>query len=293
MPRSTPKNGAELAARVTRLRRSARLERLRARAPRYAFIAGCTILALLGARQIIFPHDHPPPARSHPESDLPLHAFATGFARAYLAYDAADPAARERALRSYLPDHLAPDAGFAPARGAQAVLWAEVASDQEAIAGGRIVTVAAQTDAAPAPVYLAVPLARARGGALTLIGYPAFVGPPLSTTATEERSHPPVTDPELADTARRVVANYLARSPVNLEADVSPDASVTFPTEPLAVTSSDEVVWAIAPGGRAVLISVEATDPRGNQHSLVYELGVANRQGRWYVTWIEVVPNAP
>ena len=70
--------------------------------------------------------------------------FAQRFARAYLTYDAARPGRRERMLRPLVPEDFDPGAGVTP-RGHQEVLWTPDPSNLEAIAGCRLVVVAAAT----------------------------------------------------------------------------------------------------------------------------------------------------
>jgi len=284
---------AAISDRIERARRSSRAERLRARGPRYVFVGAVAVLALVGLRELVV--GHPVPAAPKPPlgaQDVAMEGFATEFARAYLTYDGQDLESREDRLASFVPTYLGPDAGFTPAGGSQLVLWAHAAQNQEAIAGGRIVTVAVQTDTHSAPVYLAVPVERQGGKELTLAGYPSFVGPPAAATAVDEPTYEKVVDPALEEMAIRVVTNYLSRSAANLQADLSQDAAVSLPTAPLQLSSASEVVWADGPNGAAVLVSVEASDEAGGAYSLVYELGVANQGERWYAQWIEVVPDA-
>ena len=140
--------------------------------------------------------------------------FAQRFARAYLTYDAARPARRERAAapRSS-PTTSTLDAGLRPRGAPQRVLWTEVASNQEAIAGGRVIVVAAGVSTQDEPLYLAVPVERI-DGAIGLTGYPSMVGPPIaSRAALPERVE--VEDRETLVVARR-------RSPTTSPASAEP-----------------------------------------------------------------------
>jgi hypothetical protein len=281
-----------LGGRVERLRSSARLERAKALGPRYALIGACAVLALAGLKEIVI-GDPAVPGRSGSgvPSDPAMEEFAVSFARAYLSYDASDPESRDAALRPYLPDYLGPDGGFDPQGGRQAMLWAEVAQNQEAIAGGRIITVAAQTDRLATPTYLAVPVRRLRSGELVLAGYPALVGAPAVARSVSEPLHESVEDPELQAMAERVVSNYLAGQLENLRADLAPGAEVSLPAERLTLSSVDGLVWADrADEGEAVLATVSAAEAGSGAYSLTYEIGVTRRGGRWYARWIEVVP---
>lgn len=280
--------------RIERLRSSARLERAKALAPRYALIGACALLSLAGLKEIAI-GDPTVAGRTGSSAavDPAAEQFAVAFARAYLSYDASDPQAREQALAPYVPEYLSADAGFEPERGEQAVLWAEVAQNQEAIAGGRIITVAAQTDALPTPTHLAVPVRRLRSGELVLAGYPALVGAPAVAQSVSEPVRESVDDAELAAMSERVVSNYLGGQIENLRADLAAGTEVSLPARTLGLASVDELVWADqADGTGAVLATVTAADPDSGSYSLTYELGVERRGGRWYARWIEVVPTA-
>lgn len=280
-----------LAARVEPVRRSARLERARARAPRYLFAVATAVLALIGARELISPAEAVDSAPHAVRVDHASEDFAQRFARAYLTYDAARPAIRERALRPLVPEELSVDAGLA-ARGSQEVLWTDVAQNQEALAGGRVVVVAAEVSTQDAPLYLAVPVYRAAHGAVGLAGYPSLVGAPsVSRAALAEREA--VEEPEILAVARRVVANYLGGEAQNLAADLAPDAEVSLPTRTLRLTSVEDVVWASDVGSTAVLVTGVARDSSHTTWTLTYELGIDRRGGRPYVSFVETVPNAP
>ena len=264
---------------------------LRATAPRYLTLGVLALLLLLGLRSIFFSPTAGTPARAAAAADAPSRAFALQFARAYLSYDAERPAARSRALAPFLSDAVDADVGFFPAGGSQAVIWAEVASDQPALTGGRAITVAAAIDTQPLPVYLTVPVAHERGGPLSLLGYPAFVGAPATSREAPAVSRSPVEDERLRAVAARALRNYLAGSAQNLKADLAPGAEVTLPTLSLRVRSMGRLDWLGRSGARAVLASVEAIDERGATYTLAYELGIAIRD-RPYVDFIEVIPTS-
>jgi hypothetical protein len=275
--------------RLELVRRLARVERLRMRAPRYLFIAALAVTSLVGVRELVAPSRPAAPA-TPPAVDVDQAAddFAVQFARAYLSYEARRPGLRERALRPFLPEDLDLDAGFVPRSGSEAVLWAQVAENQAAAGGGRVIVVALATDADPWPTYLAVPVERRGGGALALAGYPSFVGAPAITqTGLRERAE--VDDPALVTVSRRVVANYLAGERANLEADLAPDAAVSLPQTRLRVSAVDEVAWAHGVGSGAVLVTVEAVGAQGT-YTLTYEVGIARRAGRPLATYVETVP---
>jgi len=267
---------------------SLRAARLRTLAPRYLAIAALVVLVALGVRSLLSP---PSTAISRPRggADAPSEDFALQFARAYLSYNAADPGARERALGAFLPQGLSAGAGFTPAAGSQRVLWAEVASDQAALIGGRVITVAAEVSTQSSPVYLAVTVRHPAGQALSLGGYPSFVGAPSVSAGAAAVAGEEVSDPALLEVVKRVIRNYLARSAADLQADLAPEAVVTLPTVALAVQSVDQVAWVGAPSSGAVLVTVTAADSRGDTYTLAYELGIAYRE-RPYVDFIEDIP---
>jgi hypothetical protein len=265
--------------------------RLRYLAVRYLALAVLALLLLLGLRALFYSPASVSVASPAPLADAPSRDFALQFARAYLSYDAARPAARSRALSPYLSDAVDADAGYFAAGGSQRVLWAQVASDQLALIGGRAITIAAAISTQPTPVYLTVTVAHERGGALALVGYPAFVGAPLTSRQAPRSDRAALDDPQLGAVIERVLRNYLAGSVANLEADLAPGASVTLPTLALAVRSVQRIEWLGGPGSRAVLATVSARDARGSSYTLGYELGIAVRE-RPYVDFIEVVPTA-
>ncbi len=192
-------------------------------------------------------------------------------------------------MAPFLSDQLSAGAGFSPASGSQRVLWAEVASDQPALAGGRVITVAAQVSTQRLPVYLGVSVRHDPGRPLSLVGYPALVGAPAVATNGAPVARAAVTEPALLAVVDRVLRNYLAGAAPNLKADLTSDAAVTLPTARLHVQSVDQTLWVAGAGSGAVLATVTATDARGNAYTLTYELGIAYRE-RPYVDFIEVVP---
>ncbi len=281
---------ATVAGRVGLGWESARRSRYAASAPRYLATAALLVFLALGLRATFLPPGHPslpPPPRV--SADAPSQDFALQFARAYLTYDAARPGARTQALAPFMPDTLDSNAGFFPARGSQEVIWVNVASDQRALAGGRVITVAAGVTTQRRPVYLAVTVLHRRGEALALAGYPSFVGAPVIGTDVTLPERDTVTDKAVVQVVDRVVHNYLAGAAPNLKADLTADAVVTLPTVVLAVQSVDEVLWTAGPSSEAVLATVTAEDGTGALYTLTYELGIAYRE-RPYVEFIEVIP---
>jgi hypothetical protein len=277
---------------IDELQRSARADRLRARAPRYLFIALVVILSLAGLKSILS-SDGAAPAAAAGDAlvDQAEEDFALRFARAYLTYDVANPDLRERALRSYVPQELDSDAGMVPARGSQSVEWMQVAQHQEALAGGVVIVVAAQLDTRKEPLYLAVPVQRRPDDALQLVTYPSLVGGPTISSAPAP-TFEEVDDTQVSTVAERVIRNYLAGEGSNLDADLAPDAVISLPAEPMKVQSVDDVTWATDPSNPAVMVTVEATDSSRALWTLTYEVGIDQSTGRTLATYVETVPNA-
>jgi hypothetical protein len=276
--------------RVEELRRSVRRSRLAARAPRHLASAALLVLVAIGLRAIIAPPS-PSVAEARPAAgaDAPSEDLALRFARAYLTYDAADPRGREEALGPYLGGGLSASAGFDASHGSRRVLWEDVASDQPALQGGHVITVAAEVSGSAAPLYLAVTVRHQSGRPLSLVGYPALVGAPAIAASAPEPVRQTVTDPELTQVVERVLRNYLAGSATDLRADLTDDAQVTLPTARLRMRRLAQVDWVAGPGSGAVLVTASAEDEEGDTYTLTYELGIAWHE-RPYVDFIEVVP---
>ena len=279
---------ADLRSRARQEWRGARRTRQMAAAPRYLVCALVAVLLLLGLRSLFLGASQPPFRPAAPiQADAPSRDIALQFARAYLTYDARRPGQRNRALAPFLGESLATGAGFGVARGAQRVQWAQIASDQRALVGGRLLTVAAKVSTQRLPLYLAITVRHQRGGPLELLGYPSLVGAP-AIAAADLPTREVVSDRALLEVLARVLRNYLSGAAPDLRADLSPAAAVTLPTARLRLRSLDRVEWL---GERAVLATLTAADDRGATYTLAYELGIARRE-RPYVDFIEGVPTA-
>ena len=280
----------DLSERVRLSWQSVRRARHSARLPRYLTLTALLIFSALGLRSAFFaPAAITAPIPPLAAADQPSHGFALSFARAYLTHDAAHPGRRARALAPYIGGPVEPEAGFLPTRGAQSVLWTQVASDQPALQGGRVLTVAAGIRGEPLPTYLAVTVEHRPGGPLRLVGYPALVGAPAIAPPSPPPAREAVDDPALTEVIDRVLRNYLAGAASDLEADLAPEARVTLPTRRLQLEEVAELLWLGEPGSGAVLATLLATDHDGATYTLSYELGIAHRE-RPYVDFIEVVP---
>jgi len=283
-------DAGELSGRVQHGWQSLRRARYTALGPRYLATAVLFGFFALGVRTAFFPDAQTAPAvRISHGADPPSEDFAMQFARAYLTYDAQRPGERARALAPFSSDQLTYGAGFTPAAGAQRVVWTVVASDQRALAGGRVITVAAQVSSQRLPLYLAVSVRHDPGRPLELIGYPSVVGAPTVNPRVTPPARSAVTEPAVLQVVDRVLRNYLAGAATNLKADLTADAAVTLPTLRLSVQSVDQTLWVNGPGSGAVLATLTAIDRRGNTYTLTYELGIAYHE-RPYVDFIEVIP---
>jgi hypothetical protein len=154
-----------------------------------------------------------------------------------------------------------------------------------------VYTVAVQTDAAGL-VYLTVEVARGRDGRLALVGYPAFVGAPASSTAEgapDDRLRD-VTDVQLTTVVQRALSNYLAGAANDLAADLSDAARVSLPGFPLELQQMLQLKW--SSDGTSVLATLEAADQRGSLYALRYQLDVTRVGGRWEISAIQMDPNA-
>lgn len=293
--KSTPSVRTRLAG----LRSSARYGRVRARAPRYAFLAFVVLMCVSGVRSIVSPSVPSAVATQQgPRLDYAEQSFALAFTQAYLTYDSARPEAREEALASFASSGFEIGAGFSPPQsGSQRVQWANVAQVQRPLAGGVIVNVAAKLSTAAQPAYLSVPVDRERGGAIYLAAYPSFVGPPLSTTrTTANQGGEPVDEEEVSALVKRALTNYLAGDAENLSADLADAATVTLPTNQLGLKGVDQLDWVDGAGGGAVLATITAIDARGGAYTLRYEVGVRRVSAAdpqlgpgWRVTYVQSI----
>jgi hypothetical protein len=271
---------------IATVTRSLRTVRWRARLPRLTAALLALILMVAGLRATFAGPATPPAPRvvSVATGDQGAAAFAEGFARVYLTWDAARPADRERRLRPYVAA-LEADGGLTPAVGtSRHVTWTATVGER-IDSQVRLVTVAAQTT--DGLVYLSVPVSRSRRGFLSIPAYPAVVGPPATDAKASPLQEPEVDDDALIDVATRAVRNYLAGSRSNLLADLTPDALVSPPSQPLALTRTGELTWVVP--SRRVAVELTAQDAQNNTLTLRYELEVSKRD-RWYVRSVQVDP---
>jgi hypothetical protein len=267
--------------------------RLARELPRYLLQAAAVAGLLASARFAIAPPRPVTVRPSTPSALLPdpaAEGFAVLFARRYLAWNANDPEAHDRALAPYLGSGAETGDGMQPpASGEQEVQWAEVVQTREPAPGEHVYTVAAQTDTSGL-LYLTVGVLRQTDGTLTLAGYPAFVGAPSSAGTTAPADLREVQEPALKTVVERALHNYLAGSLSELAADLTSEAHVSLPGIALTLQTLRSLLW--SPDGRSALAVVQARDERGSQYTLAYELDVTSSAGRWEVSAIQMNPNA-
>ncbi len=263
--------------------------RLARRLPRYLLYATCVAGLLASARFAV----DPPRVRRQaivapvsPPSDSAAEGYATLFTRRYLTWDASQPQLSAQSLAPMIGTAFAGGAGIVlPPSGAQHVLWAEVVQARTERTGMRVYTVAAQTDAAGL-LYLTVEVEREKDGSLALAGYPAFVGAPQSGPAQGPAPADDVEDRALAAVVERGLRNYLAAAPEELAADLSSHAPIAVPELGLTLESMQRLTWST--DRRSVLAIVQAHDARNVRYTLGYELDVADVEGRWEISAIQM-----
>jgi hypothetical protein len=253
-----------------------------ARAPRLALLAVCAVLTAVGLRTVLA--TPAPAARTEPARTSPAHleaqAVAEEFARAYLSSDRGTDAQRRATL-----GRLAPAVAQAerddplPAAAGSHVLWSAVLGDQPTPGGDRV-TVLVETDRG-ATALVVDTQTTAQG--VTVTGFPAVVGPPRGSTVQPPDGEA-VDDGRLSSTIGRALGNYLAGRSGDLVADLLPGAVVSVPAQPLRLIAIDDLVW--AGPGRSVRAEVRAQLSGAGELRLAYEIGVARRAGRWFVSWI-------
>jgi hypothetical protein len=267
--------------------------RLTRELPRYLLSAAAAFGLLASARFALAPPRPPGPAygwRVPRSADRAAEAYAVLFARRYLTWDAARPQASAESLEQFLGSGLEAGAGVVlPVGGEQRVEWAEVVQARETSPGDHVYTVGAETDTAGV-LYLTVDVARAAGGQLELIGYPAFVGAPSTMPGVARHVAGEISEPALEIVVTRALRNYLAGAAGELAADLSPEARVASPSLPLTLESLQHLEWVAQ--GNTVLASVQAHDGRGVHYELAYEVEVVRQQGRWEVSAVQTDPNS-
>lgn len=251
-------------------------------------------LALWGmaasARYAIDPPKPVLPATPHVQPPTrAAEGFAALFARRYLTWNAADPESYRRELEPFVGQGGVSVLGTQlPNKGEQQVQWDEVVQTREPQPGEHIYTVAAQTDTAGL-LYLTVSVIRQSNGDLALAGYPAFVGAPDSSSVDDlTEGLKDVEEPLLATVVHRALSNYLDGSASELASDLTNQAQVSLPGMALQLQSVSALKWLA--DHQSVFAEVVASDQRGAQYTLTYELDVSRVQGRWEISAIQMDP---
>lgn len=278
LPRLSRPSGAQSSLRVIRLR---------ARTPRILLGLLVLILCVAGVRNIFGSR----PASAAPVAiashyDVGAAAFAQSFASTYLTWGPGVPEGeRIRALKPFLAQGVESDAGLEPApKSADSVTGTEVAEESRA---GSVIDVLVVAETSAGTQYLSVPVARGERGLLAVVSYPALVGAPATAAGEDELRMNPVEDQGLETVVSRALRNYLTGQAANLRADLTPEAVVSLPPEPLEVSEIDAANWLVPK--RTVAVQVEAKDQQGARLTLTYQVGVVRRV-RWYVDSIQVDP---
>jgi len=265
--------------------------RLRHGFPRYLLSAVSLLGLAASARYAIAPPTPAhviPAASSTPALDRAAEGYAVQFTRHYLTWSGTTTSSAGE-LEQWVGGGLEADAGLAvPAGITQKVEWAEVVQSREPVSGQHVYTVAAQTDSAGL-LYLTVGVTRVASGALTLSGYPAFVGRPVAVPAPTPPHGAAIDDLALELVVRRALGNYLSASGSELAADLTVNAEVALPANPLTLESTTPPTWA---AGSAVQVTAQAKDARGVRYTLTYELDVTRVRGRWEISAIQTNPGS-
>lgn len=267
--------------------------RLSRELPRH-LLQGLALAGLLASARFAIDPPRPTLARTSALSSASVDRGAEGFAalfvRRYLTWNARDPEAHRLGLAPFLGSSMETEAGLRPPEsGEQQVQWTQVVQVRALGSSEHVYTVAAQTDTGGL-LYLSVGVVRTSDGALALVGYPAFVGPPASAPAELPEHLPEVEDPALQTVVTRALRNYLAGAESELDADLGVDAHVSLPGLTLALESVQNLDWSTP--RRAVLAVVRAHDERGAQYTLGYELDVVSVAGRWEISAIQMNPES-
>jgi conjugative transposon protein TcpC len=264
-----------------------RLIRLRARTPRILLGVLVLVLCVAGVRSIFGPRPiEAAPTSTGTHYDVGAADFAQSFTSAYLTWNSdTDESERAIALKPFLSQGLDSDAGLTPARKTSESVRSTQVAEESRAGGVTNVLVVAQTSAGTQ--YVSVPIARDERGLLSIVSYPALVGPPASDTSESVPSLELVEDQGLETVVSRALRNYLTGQAANLRADLTSGAVISLPPQPLEVSEVDSANWLVP--RRTVAVQVEAKNRQGTEFTLTYQVGVVRRD-RWYIDSIQVDP---
>lgn len=268
--------------------------RLRQDLPRWLLHAAAAAGLIASFRYAVAPPRPLAPvsrARVRP-ADLQAEGYASLFARAYLSWQQDDPQARRQALEQFGGPGLSPEAGTQPPmQGSQQVLFEQVVQEREPQPHLHLYCIAVQTEPRGL-IYITVPVLHTPGAGLSLAGYPAFVGPPISTPAQPaSQAGAEVQDASLRTVLTRALRNYLAPAPSDLAADLAPGAEISPPAQGLSLEALQSLTWVV---GRSdtVLAQVAVLGPGGARYTLAYEVQVQDLGGRWVLAQIQMEAGA-
>lgn len=219
-------------------------------------------------------------------------AFGARFVHDYLTYDAAHPDQHRQQMTAYLAQGADPMAGW-DGRGTQTVsavipVGVEVRSPTLGVA-----TIAAQVGGSRW-LYLAVPLSTVEDR-LVVADLPSLVPAPAAAATAPDLSVQHV-DAELSATLRPVVEAFFRAYAAGSGADLAYFAPAgTAPFGGLnGVVALDSVLdLQVSEGAteREARAEVRWADrASGGSVTEVYHLGLVQRDGRWYVSWLGVPP---
>jgi hypothetical protein len=222
--------------------------------------------------------------------------FAARFAHDYLSYDSKDPESRREQLRAYMPESTDPLFGWDGSGRLVAVnsipVDVEVRTDELGV-----VTVAVNISG-PRWVYLAVPI-RAEGDGLAVVERPALVPAPDVAEVADGNAPARIEDPDttLAGRVQPTIESFFKAFASGKDADLSyflpPGRTLRGLGGAVELGAVESLE--VARGGRErdSVARVRWLDPlTGGALTQTYRLTLVERDGRWYVDRLGVLPGA-
>jgi hypothetical protein len=227
-----------------------------------------------------------------PENEAAV--FAARFAHDYLTYDSKDPESRREQLRAYINDSFDPLLGWDGAGRLVAVnsipVDVEVHSDRLGV-----VTVAINVSG-PRWVYLAVPIS-AEGDRLVVADRPALVPAPEVAQASTDATLTGIEDldPALAGRVQPSIESFFKAFASGKDADLSyflpPGRTLRGLDGAVELDAIESLEVAQGGGEREAVARVRWLDPlTGGALTQTYRLTLVERDGRWYIERLGVLP---
>jgi hypothetical protein len=227
-----------------------------------------------------------------PEGDAAV--FAARFAHDYLSYDSKDPESRREQLRSYIPDSSDPLFGWDGSGRLVAVnsipVDVEVRSDELGV-----VTVAVNVSG-PRWVYLAVPI-RAEDDGLVVGERPALVPTSGVAEVADGTALAGIEDPDttLAGRVQPSIESFFKAFASGKDADLSyflpPGRTLRGLDGAVELGAVESLEVARGGSERDAVARVRWLDPlTGGALTQTYRLTLVERDGRWYVDRLGVLP---